>query len=133
MKNVSKFYTHLYSQSDSLRTFLLYILVHFRFKKSILNLFKKFFTLFVFFVFSHFFKLVLNFQLPPPPPDLRNVSLFIFSTNQIRSSNRILHPASSHKISRQISKSFVQFLYIFNCFLNYFIWNNVVRVSKFLL
>ena len=61
----------------------------------------------------------LKFQLPP---GLCKVlpSLFIFSTNQIRSSNRISHPASSHEIFQQISKSFAHFFRLIICFSEYF-------------
>ena len=67
------------------------------------------------------------------PPGIKQVqaSLFIFSTNQIRCSNRISHPASSHEIFRRLSKSFAYFFRFFIRFWKYLYKNIVYWLSKF--
>ena len=47
-------------------------------------------------------------------------SFFIFPNNQIRSSNRISHPASFHEIFQQFVKRFAHFSRFIICFSEYF-------------
>ena len=85
---------------------------------------------FAFLVFLRLSPAFLTFQLFPRI--LESVSKFVFfSTHQIRSSNRISHPASSHEIFQQFSKSFAHFFRFIICFSEYFKVNIVNWLSKF--
>ena len=69
----------------------------------------KFQQFFAFFLFSRLLSAYLKIStLLPDFAKCNQVCLF-FSTDQIRSSTRNSHPASSHEIFRQFSKSFAHF------------------------